>query len=196
MPLFGLVLIVVSGLGVAHPEVVERIRTELDALFAGVFDRRVAKGSTPYASESSGLKPWQRTYQRDSQTPTPVPISHGVIKWPYEDTYAPLEIITSPGANYFIKVVDLSGRTILTAYIVGGRRFETSMPLGTYRLRYASGKVWYGEGKLFGPDTIYSEAKTDFRFSFDGRSYSGFTVELIRQVGGNLPTRRIDPSTF
>ena len=109
---------------------------------------------------------------------------------------APLTIETRPGRNYYIKLVSTSGRPVLHAFIHGGRTADLTAPLGSYRLRYAAGETWYGPEHLFGPDTIYSEADAMFNFTEDYSGYSGYTVELILQTGGNLSTRTIDASRF
>lgn len=127
----------------------------------------------------------------------PVQISHGVTSQNFEEGVAPLGIETQAGRNYFVKVVDIgSEREILTAFIEGGRYFETVVPLGSYELRYASGEVWYGNEHYFGPQTAYSKADQVLNFTFDGYQYSGNKIELILQTDGNLRTVDIDNSEF
>jgi len=109
---------------------------------------------------------------------------------------APLTIKTRLGKNYYIKLVSTSGTPVLYAFIHGGRSADLTAPLGSYRLRYAAGDTWYGPDHLFGPETIYSEADAMFNFTEDYTGYSGYTVELILQTGGNLSTRTIDASRF
>lgn len=126
----------------------------------------------------------------------PVPISPGIIIGPKTQAVAPLGIRTSAGSNYYIKLVNHSGEPQMTFFVRGGQYFETLVPLGTYQLRYASGKTWYGEKHRFGPETNYSKADTIFHFRLEGNRYSGYSVELIRQPNGNLPTSRISPDDF
>lgn len=73
----------------------------------------------------------------------PVRISTGIIKWP-QSAIAPLEIKTTTGFNYFIKLIDSNGRSAMTMYIKGGENFQTKVPLGTFEVRYATGTnmVW------------------------------------------------------
>jgi len=130
-------------------------------------------------------------------TAPPVQINAGIISKNYVSGVAPLEIKTRAGNNYYIKIVNVSNnQAALTAYIVGGRPFEVEMPLGTYEIRYAAGDTWYGTQHYFGPDTAFSKANELFHFTFDGYQYSGYTVELILQVHGNLRTVHIDQSDF
>jgi hypothetical protein len=112
---------------------------------------------------------------------------------------APFEIVTSAGADYFLKLVDAgTGQDALTIYVRGGERLEVTVPLGSYRMRYAAGETWRGETHLFGPGdlTSYSASESVFTFEVSGGYVNGYTVELIRQVGGNMDTRRISPSQF
>lgn len=75
---------------------------------------------------------------------------------------------------------------------------EVPVPLGSYRMRYAAGETWRGETHLFGPGelTSYNASESVFTFEGSGGFVNGYTVELIRQVGGNMDTRRISPSQF
>jgi hypothetical protein len=112
---------------------------------------------------------------------------------------APLEIISSAGQDYFVKLVDAAtGQDAVTAYVYGGQRIEIEIPLGKYRMRYASGSTWRGAAHLFGPGdlTRYSEADELFDFKISGSFVNGYTVELILQVGGNLEMRDINASQF
>jgi len=145
--------------------------------------------SSPYAKKIN--RPAKPVFNAD-----PVFISHGIIQKSHQRGLAPLSIKTSDGSNYYVKLVDLTGNIVLSFYIVGGQYFKTKVPLGNFELRYASGKVWYGFQHLFGPETVYAKTDSDFEFRSDGNRYIGYTVELIRQVGGNLRTRRISPANF
>ena len=84
----------------------------------------------------------------------------------------------------------------MSFFIFGGQSFETEVPLGTYRVKYATGETWYGENYLFGSTTRYSEAEKIFEFTVQGNQISGYTVELIRQRGGNLQTKAISANPF
>jgi hypothetical protein len=128
----------------------------------------------------------------------PVVISTGVIRIrPGQEWIAPLEVRTSSGNDYFIKLFNVADeQEELAMYVEGGRTFTTNVPLGTYELRYAAGNVWYGERHRFGPDTAYYEADKQFTFYRQGSSVNGYTIELILQMDGNLRTRRIGPARF
>lgn len=123
---------------------------------------------------------------------------HGVLRAPVDrDMLAPLEITTSDSENYFVKVVDAdTSRTVMTMFIRHGQTLKVHVPLGAMRIRYATGKIWQGEEKLFGPKTSFFQADHVFRFTRDADGFSGYAVELIKQPNGNLSTSPISRSEF
>lgn len=127
-----------------------------------------------------------------------IPVATGELHFSgYGERVAPLTVRTRMGSNFFVKLVDrTTNRVALTFYITGGDRLELLVPLGDYDLKYATGDVWYGTEYLFGPDTRYAAADSVFSFTMDDAGYNGYTVELYRQVNGNLETKPISPSEF
>ena len=111
---------------------------------------------------------------------------------------APFEIKTPWGSgDHIIKLKNWStGGLVLSAFVLDGASFETEVPLGTYRLQYASGDSWYGIEHLFGPDTVYGQAESQLKFFNNGINLMGHVVELIPQRGGNLRTGRISAGDF
>jgi len=112
---------------------------------------------------------------------------------------APLKIKTSSsgGYHYFVKIVNTTNNQELGSYFIrSGGTLNIQVPVGTYEIKYATGKQWYGTHYLFGPETTYNKADSLFNFSFDGYQYSGYTVELIMQQHGNLRTSGIQPNQW
>ena len=112
---------------------------------------------------------------------------------------APLTIKTSPsgGYHYFVKIVNATNHQELGSYFIrSGEILQVQVPVGTYEIKYSSGKQWYGIDYLFGPETKYNKADSLFSFNFDGYQYSGYTIELIMQQNGNLRTSGIQPSQW
>ena len=131
-----------------------------------------------------------------SEPAQPTPIT-GTANYYLGGLVAPFEVITSPGANYFVKLVEpTSGTTVVDVFIRGGERMQIDVPLGTFEMRYAAGQTWYGAEHLFGPATNYNKSDRLFSFTSDYQGVSGYTVELILQTDGNLRTRSIDASEF
>lgn len=112
---------------------------------------------------------------------------------------APFKIQTSNGADYYIKLVDVeTNHDAMAFYVAGGKDLEVLVPLGSYKIRYAYGKIWRGEQHLFGPGELTKVRETlksfDFNASLDG--FKGYTVQLTPQTGSNLPIRSIARSKF
>lgn len=106
---------------------------------------------------------------------------------------APLKIKTrNDGYNYYVKISTIkSNKTIETLFIRSGESVTTKVPLGSYVLKYSTGKRWYGKKYLFGPETVYSKAEKIFTFTKENDRTSGYSVELFRQINGNLQTKNI-----
>lgn len=140
-----------------------------------------------------------------SQPPRPA-FTEPILQLPYSgftrrytsaSGVAPLQIRTSQGSNYLVKLENIStGRNIVDIFIRGGNTAEVKVPLGSYRIKYAAGDNWYGYKYYFGPTTGYSKADKVFHFRKDGYQISGYTITLYRVANGNLRTSRIDPSQF
>ena len=130
-------------------------------------------------------------------TPKPLPKTGHNDNSNFEGV-APLRIKTpSTGNHYFVKIENAYTHKHLVSYFIqSGDVLEINLPLGTYNIKYASGQQWYGTEHLFGPETAYAKADQNFNFRFDGYQYTGYTIELIEQVNGNLKTSHIDPSQF
>jgi hypothetical protein len=114
---------------------------------------------------------------------------------------AQFTIRTARGADYFVKLEDAASRyTVMKFYIRGGSSITESIPLGNFVLKYAAGRPWCGEDKLFGAETALKQADETFLFETtptpSGYSISNWTVELILQRGGNLTTHSIPRSSF
>jgi len=165
------------------------------AAVIGFFVISEEMNSTPSRSMPRPPLPSTAT-QRAEVLPPPVFQAPGII-WNRTglNGSAPFQITTSSGADYFIKLVDYqTGTDAVGIFVKGGQTLEVQIPPGTYRMRYASGQTWRGTSHLFGPGqhTSYSQSSSRFEFT----RYDGYTVELIRQTGGNMPTSSISPSQF
>ena len=127
--------------------------------------------------------------------PPPVVQSPGVMWNKTERSLlAPFGIQTSVESDYYIKLVDAkTNRDAVAVYVVGGQDLEVLVPVGSYKMRYAYGKIWRGEQHLFGPGSLtrVEEALKSFDFLASVNGINGYTVELIPQIDGNLPTRII-----
>lgn len=132
-----------------------------------------------------------------SEPVLPTPTSGSIRRFTGAEGVAPLEIRTNSGSNYLVRLEDIStGADVLDVFVRGGSVTSIEVPLGTYRLKYASGNTWYGYEHYFGPTTGYNQADSDFRFYEDGNRVSGYTVTLYQVQNGNLRTSRLPPNQF
>lgn len=111
---------------------------------------------------------------------------------------APLKVVTASGSlNYYVKIVDWETHAPkLVFFVRSGETAAVRVPIGVYELRFAAGEKWYGEEYLFGPETAYRKADERFEFRAEDEKVSGFTVELIKQINGNLKETVIRPTDF
>jgi hypothetical protein len=152
--------------------------------------------NSPPSRSAPKTSPPSTSTQRTEALPPPVFQAPGIM-WNRTglNGSAPFKITTSPGADYFIKLVDYqTGAEAVGIFVKGGQDLEVEIPPGAYRMRYASGQTWRGASHLFGPGqhTSFSQSSSRFEFTL----YDGYSVELIRQSGGNMPTTSISPSQF
>jgi hypothetical protein len=111
---------------------------------------------------------------------------------------APLEVVTRDLERHFlVKVAQWDSNAIVaTMFVRAGQSATTNLPLGSYRIKYATGKVWYGEEYLFGKSTLYHRADSRFDFQKKGTQAVGYTIELFLQTDGNLRTTDLDPEDW
>lgn len=167
----------------------------------GLFSSDGVSAESPKQRKATPLKPLY-TPPAQSYVPPRIEIpkqplpATGVYRSPgYATNTGPLTIRTRYGSgNFYAKLVDPStGYTRMAIFIRNGEiASDMDVPAGTYELRYASGDSWYGETELFGSSTSYSKAESLFTFG----NGSGYTVELYKQVNGNLHTNSIDKDDF
>lgn len=127
----------------------------------------------------------------------PLPAHGAIHRYRNAEAVAPLEVKTSYGGYYFVKLANAAtGQDEIELFIHGGRTIEIDIPLGTYTMKYATGQTWYGRDHYFGPNTSYSKASSSFHFTKDYNGYSGYTVTLYKVTNGNLQTKSISPNEF
>ena len=113
----------------------------------------------------------------------------------YANNYSELCIKTAAGSDYVVKLVSTFNKQVFgLVYIRGGNDATIRVAYGTYILKYASGKEWYGTGKgnLFGKNTYFAKADDTFEFTEE----YGWTVQLYPTMNGNLGTEPISEDEF
>lgn len=126
------------------------------------------------------------------------PRNGALLEPPKTQTLALLSIKTPTGPeDYYIKLTRPgSKKAVIGFYMYGGSTREFEVPLGRYELKYATGTNWLNTQCRFVKEIATSKAETILKFEQSARGFYGHSIELIKQVGGNLQTRQISPSEF
>ena len=80
--------------------------------------------------------------------------------------------------------------------IYSGKVVEIEVPLGTYKLYYSGGDVWYGPFKRFLESGVYRKSEDLLEFYEDGNYACGVELELQVSVGGNMDSQDVPYSSF
>lgn len=155
--------------------------TVLSVLFWSAFIKE-----SPAQREERIAREWKQ-YEK------PLPASGASYYYNNYPRSSSLSINASSGSHYYIKLVDVAtGNPVLVCFIRAGCNATIDVPPGTYEIRYATGKTWYGSDRLFGPETAYSKADKTFEFT----PRSGYTLTLFKVHNGNLKTSSINKNSF
>jgi hypothetical protein len=86
----------------------------------------------------------------------------------------------------------------MSFFIYGGSTLETMVPVGDFRLKYATGKIWCSEAELFGPiNKAEKSFRFERRFTEDGDTLSPTgLLNWYSKEGANLRTARIPRESF
>lgn len=128
----------------------------------------------------------------------PLPYNGKTFYRSHKRAIAPLKIQTGDyGVHYYVKVINAATkRPVRKFFIRNGWKVSVKVPLGSYEVRYATGKKWYGEKLLFGPNTRFMKVDKVLTFYRQGNRVNGFTIELILQRHGNLRTNSMNASEW
>lgn len=127
-----------------------------------------------------------------------IPENGTVFKYSTRDCIAPFGIATgSDNMNYYVKLSEWNTKKpVISIFVRAGQNANIKVPLGSYEIKFASGKTWYGENYLFGNETVYTKATQKIDFYMSGNTIKGYTIQLYQQVGGNLKTEKINSKDF
>lgn len=81
-------------------------------------------------------------------------------------------------------------------FVEAGKEATIQVPIGTYKLYYASGDTYFGENILFGNRTSFYSSDDLLSFYADGDYIYGHTVTLTAVEYGNFDTDPISESQF
>lgn len=86
--------------------------------------------------------------------------------------------------------------TDVAFYLKAGKQVEIDVPIGVYKLYYATGSNFYGTKLLFGDNTHYYASDDLLSFYSDSQYYNGHTITLKSTYNGNFDTDPISESEF
>lgn len=135
-------------------------------------------------------------------TPSPQPnksTSGALFVVPRDERLAPFTIEAPVAYDCFVRLHNNSDpKNDVGVYVRAGDTVTIDVPLGVYKLYYATGLDWKGAGAqnnmVFGPDTQWSTSPKSFVFSQDGEYYNGHSITLYSVFNGNLSTELIKES--
>lgn len=113
--------------------------------------------------------------------------------------HIPFNVITekSDTQNYYVKLFDAATGTVAYEFFVrGGSTLKGKVAPGTFLLRYATGKDWYGNDLCFGPGTVYTKSDDRMEFYKKGGAYHGMEITLYTVPNGGLYTQPASPDEF
>jgi hypothetical protein len=114
-----------------------------------------------------------------------------------KELLAPFKIITRGNRNYFIKLLEeKTSKQMLTIFIRAGESASVDIPLGRYKIRYATGFDWHGEQYLFGVDGLYKEISQISDFRIEKNKAIGEVLEFDADVNSNLVSKLISNKDF
>ncbi|MFV0386254.1 hypothetical protein [Paracoccus sp. (in: a-proteobacteria)] len=97
----------------------------------------------------------------------------------------PLQVRTMPGKDYVVFLTEpATGTPVMAGYIRGGEHFRLLVPPGSWLLRFAFGRTWQGEDRLFGDLTDWFQMDEPLEFRLIGiNRRGGHSVRLIEDDG-------------
>lgn len=115
----------------------------------------------------------------------------------YSYSYSNYNYSNDDKEHYYIKLVDYyTNKTVVTIFIRAGENTKVEVPTGSYKIKYATGKIWYGESDLFGHDTHYSSSEERLDFSVSYGYVNGKQLTLYKVANGNFSTKNIKAEDF
>ena len=81
-------------------------------------------------------------------------------------------------------------------YLKAGQQVEINVPIGVYKLYYATGTEFYDTSRLFGETTRYYSSDDLLTFNADSMYYLGHTITLLPSYDGNFDTDPIPGDQF
>lgn len=150
----------------------------------------------PTKDSVSGLSPSVSQNKSDLK-PVSTPANGKILKRPKDEMLAPLTIHTTGDKYYFFSLMKVGySDSYMSFFGHGGKTIEVDVPIGVYKIYYATGETWYGTNDLFGPETSYYRCGDYFIFTKDDESYKGWVLTLYPVVDGNMDSESVSADDF
>lgn len=157
-----------------------------------------------------------------TNAPAPVSVYNGkqFIVSAYEGT-CPFEVKADSNSNFYIyldyqyaatnsttaRELTISARALakrlnrpyendIAFYLAKGQSYEIDVPVGVYKLYYATGDIFYGTEELFGSTSKFYSSDDLLNFYSTSEYYNGHTITLYSVTNGNFDTDNIPESKF
>ena len=101
------------------------------------------------------------------------------------------------GFPTFIKIYTEDDVLVSALFIASGGKVKVKLPVGSYRMKSATGMDWFGVQEMFGDDGTYEvlDFGNDTNTWYLKSSYI-YTLELRSETDGNVGAQNVDPSNF
>ena len=101
------------------------------------------------------------------------------------------KVTASTGSKYaIVKLYTADGILVCGFYIAPGKTLQTTVPVGTYKFRFAHGTNWFGEEDLFGDDGFYADYVDGSSSTYNFKSGSTWTFTVRNSTGNGSPVDR------
>lgn len=134
----------------------------------------------------------------DRTIPLPLPKSGEIAAETEAKRRAPLTVSARDSSlHYYVKLEDWeTGKALVEVFIRAGEAASIKVPIGVFRLKFASGSQWFGAYQLFGDATSYGEARDRLEFAEKSGAVAGYEIKLWPQSAGNMNIQSIEKNSW
>lgn len=167
------------------------IRMLIPLCFLGMLSGCEEIGSSDYTDSDSS---YDSVYEEEQQQLVEQEMPENEHQFVNTFTSRPSKIVVKNPTDYayYMKFTDAYDNTVFAFFVRPQSETPMYMGLGTFYLKYASGKTWYGEDDLFGPETVYQKDEDSWTFTSD----QYWTLTMQATENGNVHTEGIDEDEF
>ena len=122
---------------------------------------------------------------------------NGLVKRFHTEHSEAVVTLTSPqsDSDYLIKFENKdTGKKVALVFLSSGEKVQVALPLGTYEVKWASGREWNGLEYLFGPETLFARLENYIALEKREKEVTAYT--LMFGIDGNIRTESISREDF